>query len=123
MKAVRYVPGKDTNDKRKKQKGATMVYPYGGDAAFRTHERHIELADRSQTDDGDNDFYGVTKGRSFLVKLLPELNLVDHLVIDYMHNCLLGFVKTSFNLTFNGKRMKKYLTRFSHKFEKSVKQF
>ena len=117
MRSVRHLPKKDRNDKRKKIKGATMVYPRGGTAPLRTHERHIELADRSQPDDEDNDYYGVTEGRSFLVSLLPDLDLVNHLVIDYMHNCLLGFVKTSFNLTFSGKKMTSYLTRFSHQFE------
>ena len=95
-----------------------MVYPSGSLATLRTHERHIELADRLMPeDDGPNEFFGVSKGRSFLVNILPELNLVDDLVIDYMHNCLLGFVKTTFQKTFTGGKMKRYFTRFSHGFE------
>ena len=118
MRAHRYVASKRPNDKRKKMKGATMVYPSGSLAVLRSHERHLELADRLMPDeDGPNDYYGVAEGRSFLVGLLPELNLVDDLVIDYMHNCLLGFVKTSFNLTFTGGKMKKYFTHFSDGFE------
>ena len=42
-----------------------MVYPSGSLATLRTHERHIELADRLMPeDDGPNDFFGVSKGRS-----------------------------------------------------------
>ena len=93
-----------------------MVYPSGGTAQLRTHDRHLELADRTNPDDAP-DYFGVTEGRSFLVGILPNINLVDDLVIDYMHNCCLGFVKKSFELTFSGKNMKRYLTRFSHGFE------
>lgn len=68
-----------------------MVYPAGGSATFRTHARHLELADRVKPEeDAEHDYYGVKEGRNFLVEILPQLNIIDDLVIDYMHNCLLG---------------------------------
>ena len=88
MRAIRHKATTVQKDNRKK-KGETTVYPHGGSAPLRTHERHLQLADRANQDDGP-DYYGVKEGRSFLVTILPELNIIDHLVIDYMHNCLLG---------------------------------
>ena len=115
-----------------------MVYPAGGNAMLRTHDRHLELASRAKPEeDAPHKYFGIKEGQNFLVTVLPELNIIDDLVIDYMHNCLLGknlhtyqycdrlltvsslagFVKTSFQLTFSGKRMKSYFTRFSNGFE------
>lgn len=69
-----------------------MVYPSGApDAELRSHDRHIELADRAKpVEDGEQDYFGVKAGQSFLIGLLPQLDIIDHLPIDYMHNCLLG---------------------------------
>ena len=90
MRAVRYEQSKELNDKRKKPKGATMVYPAGSQSEHRTHDRHLELADRVNPHQDGPEYFGVKEGRSFLVNALPEINLIDDLVIDYMHNCLLG---------------------------------
>ena len=136
MRAVRY-KAKAPRDKRKKAKGATMVYPAGSREMLRTHERHLELADRQKPEDKLNTYFGVKKGRTFLVDILPQLNLIDDIVIDYMHNCLLGetylgqlivkpttktlhrsgFVKASFQLTFAKKKMTRYMSLFCHGFE------
>ena len=70
-----------------------MVYPSGApNAELRSHDRHIELADRAkpEEDGGEPDYFGVKEGQSFLIGLLPQLNIIDHIPIDYMHNCLLG---------------------------------
>lgn len=70
-----------------------MVYPAGETAALRSHERHLELADQVYPEqDGEHDFYGIKKGRTFLSEVLPHLDLVNDLVIDYMHNTVLGNV-------------------------------
>ena len=67
-----------------------MVYPAGNQSTHRTHDRHLELADRVNPHQDGSEYFGVKEGRSFLVNALPEINLIDDLVIDYMHNCLLG---------------------------------
>ena len=68
-----------------------MVYPAGGTAVLRTHNRHLELASRMNADeDSQFDFYGVKEGDNFLVESLPHLNIINDLVIDWMHNCCLG---------------------------------
>ena len=68
-----------------------MVYPAGESANLRSHERHLELADRLYPErDGEHDYYGVKEGRSFLLEVLPHLDIVNDLVVDYMHNTVLG---------------------------------
>lgn len=68
-----------------------MVYPAGGNAELRTHDRHLELASRAKPEeDAPFEYFGIKEGQNFLVTILPELNIIDDLVIDYMHNCLLG---------------------------------
>ena len=49
------------------------------------------MADRANPEEEEGpEYFGVKEGRPFLVDVLPELNIIDNLVIDYMHNCLLG---------------------------------
>ena len=71
-----------------------MVYPAGGTATLRSHERHLELADQvyPDQDGGERDFYGVKKGRTFLTEVSPHIDIVNDLVVDYMHNTILGNV-------------------------------
>ena len=74
-----------------------MVYPAGGKASHRTHDRHLELANRVNPDeDAASDYFGVKEGISFLVKILPQMDIINDLVIDYMHNCLLGNILDMF---------------------------
>ena len=71
-----------------------MVYPAAmgnEEITLRTHERHLELAERVHPNmDKDHDFFGVKEGVSFLIETLPHLDIIDDIIIDYMHNCLLG---------------------------------
>ena len=67
-----------------------MVFPVGDSASIRTHGRHLELASRANPEEDGPEYFGIKEGQNFLVEILPELNIIDHLVIDYMHNCLLG---------------------------------
>ena len=97
-RAIRSTP-KTPTDSRKKSKGACMVYPVSNDEhPLRSHQRHLELAQRAhpELDGGPNDYYGVKEGVNFLIETLPDLDIVNDVIIDYMHNCLLGKV---FNMT------------------------
>ena len=71
-----------------------MVYPAGSeDSTLRSHNRHLELAEQVNPDlDSPHEFYGVKKGVSFLIETLPQLDIINDIVIDYMHNCLLGMI-------------------------------
>ena len=64
-----------------------MVYPASNEEApLRTHTRHLELADRAKPEqDGEHDFFGVHEGRPFLTKIFPQMDVVQDIVIDYMH--------------------------------------
>ena len=65
-----------------------MVYPASNEEApLRTHMRHLELADRAkpEQDGGEHDYYGVNEGRPFLTKIFPQMDVVQDVVIDYMH--------------------------------------
>ena len=89
--AVRTTP-QTPRDSRKKSKGACMVYPVGNEEiTLRSHERHLELARQVHPDlDMQHDFYGVKPGVSFIIETLPHLDIINDVIIDYMHNCLLG---------------------------------
>ena len=70
-----------------------MVYPVSNEeGTLRSHARHLELAERVHQADGvgGKDYYGVKEGLSFLIETLPHLDIINDIVIDYMHNCLLG---------------------------------
>ena len=71
-----------------------MVYPANGEEAeLRSHERHLQLARRSTLnpeEDAENEFYGVNEGKPFLTKVLPDLDLIYDICIDWMHNVLEG---------------------------------
>ena len=70
-----------------------MVYPADGEeAAMRSHDRHLQLARRSNmnAEDKKSDFYGVKEGKPFLAKVLPHLDLVYDICIDWMHLVLEG---------------------------------
>ena len=94
-----------------------MVYPSGRRGEPRSHERHIELCLRSNPNDSINDYYGIKKS-SFLLKVLPELNIIEDIPVDYMHNCLLGNVKKALFLTFDSGKGKSKLPKFSEEYEK-----
>ena len=93
-RATHYEPQANPRDKRCKAKGATMVYPANGEEAeLRSHERHLQLARRSRlntAEDALEEFYGVKEGKIFLTKVLPHLDLVYDICIDWMHNVLEG---------------------------------
>ena len=92
-KATYYEPQANPQDRRRKAKGATMVYPANGEEADRrSHERHLQLARRSNMspEDEEADFYGVNEGKLFLAKVLPHLDLVFDICIDWMHLVLEG---------------------------------
>ena len=70
-----------------------MVFPADGEVAeLRCHERHIQLSRRSNMteEDEERDFYGVKEGKPFLAKVLPHLDLVYDICIDWMHLVLEG---------------------------------
>ena len=70
-----------------------MVYPADGEEAeLRSHERHLQLARRSNltSEDEEEDFFGVREGKIFLAKVLPHLDLVYDICIDWMHLVLEG---------------------------------
>ena len=98
-KSVRYVERNESDDgerdKRKKKKGATMVYPAGCGGELRTHDRHLELANREgpESDVGE-DYYGVHEGTPFLSEILPDFDLIRDICIDWMHNVCEGNLHT-----------------------------
>ena len=70
-----------------------MVYPADGvQAEMRSHERHLQLARRSNVtaEDAERDFYGVREGKPFLAKILPHIDIVYDICIDWMHLVLEG---------------------------------
>ena len=71
-----------------------MVYPAGCEGGtLRSHNRHLQLAERINPDvDRPNEYYGVKEGVSFLIEILPHLDIINDIVIDYMHNCCLGMI-------------------------------
>ena len=71
-----------------------MVYPVSNEeGTLRSHGRHLELAERTHKDlDAPHDYYGVKSGLSFLFETLPHLDIINDIVIDYMHNCCLGMI-------------------------------
>lgn len=82
---------KSKKDKRKKKLGARMVFPAGTRADLRSHERHMELAARAgPSSDEDMEFYGVKEGPLFVSKILPHLDIIGDITIDWMHNVLEG---------------------------------
>ena len=82
-------------DRRKKSKGATMVYPAGKTATLRTHARHMELAQRDgPLSDEVEEYFGVKEGPVFLTEILPNLDIVRHICIDWMHNVCEGKSRT-----------------------------
>ena len=63
-----------------------MVYPAGHEETeLRTHDRHLELADRAKPEQDGEHYYGVKRGRPFLTKIFPQMDVVQDIVIDYMH--------------------------------------
>ena len=102
-KAVRHVEreqgdNEEQRDRRKKQKGATMVYPAGIRAELRTHARHLQLAKREGPESDahpDVEFYGVKEGVPFLSEILPDFDLVRDICIDWMHNVCEGSLSIS----------------------------
>ena len=79
-------------DKRMKTKGATMVYPAGTRGELRTHERHLEIASRTgPMDDELNDFYGIHEGVPFLTDVVPHLDIIRDIPIDWRARFTLGF--------------------------------
>ena len=106
-KATRYVGGapdqqqqgrgRKKADKRKKPKGATQVYGVGVRGDARTHARHMQLAARAgPAEDAlpGNDFYGVHEGTLFLTQVVPHLDIIEDVVIDWMHNICEGKLVT-----------------------------
>ena len=71
-----------------------MVYPASNDEVrLRTHARHLELADRARPEqDEPHDYYGVKSGRPFLTKIFPQMDVVQDIVIDYMHLVCEGII-------------------------------
>ena len=68
-----------------------MVFPAGTTAELRSHDRHMELASMSGPySDEDNEYYGVKQGPIFLAEILPHLDIVRDITIDWMHNVLEG---------------------------------
>ena len=83
--------GRAKRDNRKKAKGATHVWGAGVRGEFRTHDRHMELAARAgPSEDEENNFYGVHEGELFLTEVVPHLDIVTDIVIDWMHNVCEG---------------------------------
>ena len=71
--------------------GARMVFPAGTRAELRSHARHMELAGRDgPSSDEENEYYGVKEGRLFVTEILPHLDIVRDVTIDWMHNVLEG---------------------------------
>ena len=76
-----------------------MVYPAGSDdSTLRSHNRHLELAERIHPESDGPDFYGVKQGITFLIESLPHIDIINDIVIDYMHNCCLGRVTDNWQL-------------------------
>ena len=70
-----------------------MVFPAGTTAELRTHQRHMELAARagpSSDEEPEHEFYGVKEGPIFLSEVLPHIDIVRDITIDWMHNVLEG---------------------------------
>ena len=68
-----------------------MVYPAGITAPLRTHARHMELAQRvGPESDMGNEFFGVHEGPIFLTEILPGVDIVRDICIDWMHNVCEG---------------------------------
>ena len=81
-------------DKRVRPKGATHVYPAGTRGDLRTHDRHLELASRTgptKKEDRKSDFYGVYEGTPFLTKVVPHLDLIYDIPIDWRADSTLNF--------------------------------
>ena len=69
-----------------KTKGKVMVYPAGAEEAdLRSHDHHLELAERAHSEDEAHDYYGIKSGRPFITKIFPDMDIVKDVVIDYMH--------------------------------------
>ena len=93
-----------------------MVYPHGRVAEERTHARHVQLSQRSNSNDSEHDYFGIRRS-SFLLEVLPELDIIEDIPVDYMHTVLLGNVKRALNLTFESVKGKKKLAKFSEAYE------
>ena len=81
-------------DKRTRAKGATMVYPAGTRGELRTHERHLELASRTGptlSEDEEDEFYGVYEGIPFLTEVVPNLDIIRDIPIDWRARFTLAF--------------------------------
>ena len=51
----------------------------------------MELAGRDgPSSDEENEYYGVKEGRLFVTEILPHLDIVRDVTIDWMHNVLEG---------------------------------
>ena len=139
-RATYYQAQEDPTDKRKKIKGSVMVYPAGiEETNLRNHDRHLELADRARPrEDEQHEYYGVKSGRPFLTKIFPNMDIVRDIVVDWMHlvcegkarlsnwnyknfnfsPLFLGTVQKSYQFTFKGSSMQRYLDMFSEGYQK-----
>jgi len=80
-------------------RGSTRAYPYKTDSMLRTDASTRELGQRAFETGSEN--LGV-KGPTIL-SLLPDFNIIDGIVPDYMHSVLLGVTRQLAGLWFGTK--------------------
>jgi len=81
----------------KQGNGHTRAYPFTEDSILRTPQQHIHLAEQAVS--SQCSVLGV-KGPSIL-SLLPNFNIIQGLVPDYMHSIMLGVVRQMATLWFD----------------------